>query len=278
LKLTEFGCGSNQLTELDVSKNSALRILNCDFNQLSKLDVTNNAMLVVLSFYSNNITEIDLSNCLNLQNIYCSGNDLKSLNVSKNKDLRSLLCRGNKLETLDISQNPELDDLNCSNNALTSLDVSNNPKLTQLMCYHNHLTSLDITALAKIWTIECGNQISLDETESQILLLTLLDSQESTWKTHKETLWYTDINDNVEIDVVSPIPFMAKATGVSISLSGHFLNISGLASKGTVRIFDFKGRLLVSTQSKNGTARIALQHPGTYVMQAPNVQQTFVIR
>ena len=40
--LTELDCSLNQLTALDVSKNTELWYLNCGFNQLSNLDVDRN--------------------------------------------------------------------------------------------------------------------------------------------------------------------------------------------------------------------------------------------
>ncbi|HBH3160562.1 TPA: cell wall-binding repeat-containing protein, partial [Clostridioides difficile] len=48
--LKELHCSSNELKELDVSKNTKLRNLYCDNNRLEKLDITNNKNLVHYSW------------------------------------------------------------------------------------------------------------------------------------------------------------------------------------------------------------------------------------
>ena len=59
--LTELDCFNNQLTSLDVSKNTALEILYCSDNKLISLDVSKNTALIVLDCSSNNLTSLDLS-------------------------------------------------------------------------------------------------------------------------------------------------------------------------------------------------------------------------
>ena len=68
-------CYENNLSSLDVSKNTALKWLNCDKNNLDSLDVSKNTAL----------TSLD-----------CGGNNLSSLDVSKNKALTrpfQVLCK-----------------------------------------------------------------------------------------------------------------------------------------------------------------------------------------
>ena len=89
-------CDYNQLTSLDVSKNTALRDLYCASNQLTSLDVSGATALIYLD---------------------CSSNQLTSLDVSKNTALRSLNCSSNQLTSLDVSKNTALEYyLNCENN------------------------------------------------------------------------------------------------------------------------------------------------------------------
>ena len=75
--LTHLECSSNQLTSLDVSKNTALTYLSCWENQLTSLDVSKNTALT---------------------NLGCDGNQLTSLDVSKNTALTYLYCDGNKFD------------------------------------------------------------------------------------------------------------------------------------------------------------------------------------
>ena len=113
-------CRNNQLTALDVSRNTALAYLFCNDNQLKVLNVSLNTGLVYLSCYYNQLT---------------------ALNISKNTLLRELFCDGNLLTTLDLSKNTALRRLSCSRNSLTKLDVSRNTELYYLWCVDCHLTT-----------------------------------------------------------------------------------------------------------------------------------------
>ena len=129
-------CYNNQLTKLDVSKNTALVYLDCSQNQLTELDVRQNAAL---------------------WGLFCDGNQLSSLDVSNNTALDRLDCHLNNLTSLDVSQNPELWLLNCSINQLTELDVSKNTNLKSLYCSDNQLTELDLSRNNKIFELEANN-------------------------------------------------------------------------------------------------------------------------
>jgi Leucine-rich repeat (LRR) protein len=114
--LTYLNCLYNQLTSLDLSKNTALTTLYCSWNQLASLDLSKNTALTQLN---------------------CDSNGLTSLDVSKNTALTYLDCYGNGLTSLDLSKNTALIYLDCCDNGLTSLDVSNNTALTYLYCGNN---------------------------------------------------------------------------------------------------------------------------------------------
>ena len=99
--LTKLECTNNQLTALDVSKNTSLTELQCSGNQLTSLDVSKNTAFMVL---------------------ICGGNQLATMDVSKNVALTELQCSDNQLTSLDVSKNT----------ALTYLDCSGNPTITTL--------------------------------------------------------------------------------------------------------------------------------------------------
>ena len=133
-------CSDNQLTTLDVTKNTQLNTLHCSDNQLTSLDVTKNTKLTSFS---------------------CENNLLTSLDVTKNTQLTNLLCENNLLTSLDVTKNTKLDILSCENNQLTSLDVTKNTKLTKLDCYRNQLTSLDVSGNTLLEELYCNvNNIS----------------------------------------------------------------------------------------------------------------------
>ena len=117
-------CWGNQLTSLDVSKNTALTGLDCSYNQLTSLDVSKNTALTGL---------------------HCSYNQLTSLDVSNNTALTYLTCFDNQLTSLDVSNNTALTYLSCFDNQLTSLDVSKCKKIDFLRCVSFSASSSEIT-------------------------------------------------------------------------------------------------------------------------------------
>ena len=143
--LDKLDCKYNNLTRLDVSKNTKLTKLYCESNQLTGLDLSKNTAL----------TELD-----------CALNQLTGLDLSKNTALTVLYCESNHLTSLDLSKNTELTELNCQDNQLTSLDLSKNTALTKLYCALNQLTSLDLSKNTALTVLGCsGNkrQITVDE-------------------------------------------------------------------------------------------------------------------
>ncbi len=104
---------------------TALTYLECDHNQLTTLDVSKNTNLEVLNCGNNQLTQLDLSKNPALYGLYCHNNKLTTLDVSNHTELRTLDCENNGLQVLNVSGCPDLIDLDCRNNELTSLDVSN---------------------------------------------------------------------------------------------------------------------------------------------------------
>ena len=161
IELTRLDCSGNQLTSLDVSKNTALTSLSCSGNQLTSLDVSKNTALWDLYCGGNQLTSLDVSKNTALTSLSCSGNQLTSLDVSKNTALWDLYCGGNQLSSLDVSKNTALWDLYCSGNQLSSLDVSKNTALGVLYCSGNQLSSLDVSGCTALEDLDCReNQLT----------------------------------------------------------------------------------------------------------------------
>ena len=155
--LTQLHCPSNQLTELDVSKNILLTTLQCHDNQLHELDVSSNNSLKMLVCHDNQLSELDVSNNTALEIVSCSYNQLTSLDVSNNTALEWLFCDNNQLAALDVSNNTALTELYCHNNQLTALNVSKNTALMDLDCSDNQLTTLNIGSNSVLDTLQCEN-------------------------------------------------------------------------------------------------------------------------
>ena len=158
--LKDLQCSNSKLQSLDLSQNPNLTQLYCGRNPLTTLDLSKNAKLKVLncSGFANRrtkLTELDLSQNTALESLDCSINELKQLNVSGCTALKKLSCSSNQLTTLDVSKNTNLIKLECSSNLLAVLDVSNNPKLEDLSCDYNSLTLLDLRKNPELEILSC---------------------------------------------------------------------------------------------------------------------------
>ena len=96
--LTELQCNRNQLTSLDVSKSTKLKILQCHNNQLTSIDVSKNTALTKLYCNTNQLTLLDVSQNTKLKYLHCHSNQLTSLDVSKNTALTELRCYQNQIK------------------------------------------------------------------------------------------------------------------------------------------------------------------------------------
>ena len=174
-KLTSLSCSENELTALDVSKNTELTRLYCRSNRLAALDVTQNKNLEELDCESDSLlsymklTKLDVSQNKALKKLNCYGVKMKELNVSGCTALEELDCGGNQLTALDVSQNVKLTRLDCASNQLTALDVSKNPDLKDLYCRNNNLAVLDVSKNSKLESINCEKNgltsLDLDKNE-----------------------------------------------------------------------------------------------------------------
>ncbi len=61
IKLTSLWCSSNQITDLNLNKNSAIRSLRCSDNLLTSLSLSNNTAITELYCSRNQLTSLDLS-------------------------------------------------------------------------------------------------------------------------------------------------------------------------------------------------------------------------
>ena len=203
--LTRLDCSFNQLTSLDMSKNTALTRLDCDFNQLTSIDVSENIALTYLSCYFNQLTSLDMSKNTALTGLSCHINQLTSLDVSKNTALTELYCYSNQLTSLDVSKNTELQDLRCDANQLTSLDVSKNTALRELYCSSNQLTSLNVSKNTALTILDCHqNRIKGDGMDALITSLPIVSSR---------AIMFVIYNENEQNVMTSTQVAAAKAKG-----------------------------------------------------------------
>ena len=154
--LEDLHCDGNNLTKLDISRNTELKTLNCSSNNLTELDVSQNSGLKFLYCDSNHLAVLDVSRNPKMQMLSCSDNPLKELDIRNLPMLISLEVADCELTKLDLSNNPDLMELHCRGNRLTQLDLSHNPFMRRLPCDGNNLTTLDISS--------CPHLLALVET------------------------------------------------------------------------------------------------------------------
>jgi Leucine-rich repeat (LRR) protein len=129
-----------------------LRIIH---NQISSVDLSKNTNLTWVSFWDNKLTSIDVSSLSKLEYFGAGDNDIVTFDVSRNKNLIELdfgntegragygTTRG--VTSIDITHNPNLQQLYMQNNRLTSLNLSGNPMIKGLWVHDNKIESLDCT-------------------------------------------------------------------------------------------------------------------------------------
>ncbi len=155
VSLTALGCGGNQLTNIDVTQNTALIYFYCSNNQLTSIDVTQNLSLTAFHCDNNLLTSIDVTQNISLDDFWCNNNLLSSLNITQNPDLIYLYCSNNPLTSLDVTQNTLLQDIHCISNQLTSLNVTQNTALKWLDCTYNQLISIDLSQNVSLIWLKC---------------------------------------------------------------------------------------------------------------------------
>jgi hypothetical protein len=105
--------------------------LRCANNQLTTLDISKNSSLLYLSLCCNPLTTLDISSNTALEALGVEYNYLATLDVSNNKALKSLGRNGNQLNALDISNNTALGTLE-DPHIDCYLDISNMPSLEEV--------------------------------------------------------------------------------------------------------------------------------------------------
>ncbi|WP_176829909.1 leucine-rich repeat domain-containing protein [Tenacibaculum sp. MAR_2009_124] len=121
IALQNLYADDNNLSNVNLSQNTALELLWIDNNQLTNLDVTLLTGLQDLSIENNQITTIDLSQNPNLMYLGAYNNQLASLDLSSNTNLQEVFCYNNQLTNLNIK--------NGNNANITGFIATGNPNL-----------------------------------------------------------------------------------------------------------------------------------------------------
>ncbi|MBZ0327430.1 MAG: T9SS type A sorting domain-containing protein [Altibacter sp.] len=150
-----LACDYNDITELNLSSNSALLEVSSSHNMIAAVNLTGNPLLRTLSISENAITNVDLSANTDLFFFQCNYCNLNTLDLSNNPALQFLYVQGNAITSLDLSGNPGLFIVNLDNNQLASVDVTGSPLLDFLFCRGNNLQQLDLSNNVNLRRLDC---------------------------------------------------------------------------------------------------------------------------
>ena len=94
-KLISLNCNNNNITSLDLSKNTALLGLLCQYNKLTELDLSQNPKMEAVTANDNEIENIKFNENAPIENIELMNNKLTSL----------VIVNPDKLEFLSLDSN-----------------------------------------------------------------------------------------------------------------------------------------------------------------------------
>ena len=117
-------------------------------NQLTTLDISKNTKLLRLGLHDNQVTAIDLSHQPDLEWLYAPFNQIESIDLSKVPKLKTLDICNNKLTKLDVSMLKNLEVLAINNNDISNLNLSGLMKLTDVGLGNNRLPSVESLKLS----------------------------------------------------------------------------------------------------------------------------------
>jgi hypothetical protein len=176
----------NNIESIDLSKNTVLKELYCargmnmgeSSKEMTELNVSANVLLEVLDCSTNNLTGLDVSTNALLKVLNCSTNNLTMIDITKNPQIRELDISENNISFLNLTKNSELRKLNASNTRVSFLDVKNTKVDTLYCCSQpGYLQTIDAKGSRTLKLLECNFAEKLDISESSIETVVFRDTK-----------------------------------------------------------------------------------------------------
>ena len=196
------------LSQLDLTNNPRLRILNASENGIEALDLSSNPLLESLRIGYNRLTTLDLTHNPNLRTVIAGSgssfaiasgafmqitelnlshlNNLEILTFSGNQNLTSVIMPANPQALRNVTANsvrnltdftvngaPNFTGFTALNSDFTTLTFTNNPALTSINASGNPVSSIDLTGSDNITSI---NLFGASLTALDVSSLTNLES------------------------------------------------------------------------------------------------------
>lgn len=215
--LTRFNAGDNNITEVDLSQNTALELIGLSLNELTTLDLSNNMNLKTLYLDYAGFSEIIFPDNQILEDIRIRYNNLSSIDLSTNNpNLKLLLISFNDFTEFDPSPWPTLTNFENSGNPMNNIDLSGNLDLKTLLLRYNNLTFTDLdlrdfTELEVVAVTQSPNLERLDvsnspnfkslfaESSSNLVAINIANGNNA-------NLEYMAVNDNMRLECVQVDP------------------------------------------------------------------------
>lgn len=147
INLIELDAANNQISSIDLSKNTLLEKLFIANNQLSEINLSNNLKLKNVDVGKNSLTELNIHQLVDLETLSCYKNQLTKINLYSNKNLNVFIANENQLKNVNIRENKNLFWIDVDDNSLESLTVKNdnNTKITTFSATGNpNLTCIEV--------------------------------------------------------------------------------------------------------------------------------------
>ncbi|WP_397444971.1 leucine-rich repeat protein [Polaribacter sp. R77954] len=145
--LIDLSVKNNNLSQIDISQNKQLEVINLENNELSNIDFSNNFSLKNVNVGDNQITALDVYFLTDLESLQCYKNQITTINLVSNTKLLAFVANENQLQIVDVRANTNLVWLDVDDNDLVSLTVKNhnNTKITQFSATGNsNLTCIEV--------------------------------------------------------------------------------------------------------------------------------------
>ena len=217
-KLETLIANKNNISTVDVSKNTELKELNLSNNNLQALNVKQNKKLETLQVdFNSRLTALDVTENIQLSELNCANCKLSAVNVSKNTKLTKLSCGSNyNVTKLDVSACELLTELYCQNNKIATLDLTHNEELVKVQCNNNLLQTLYVTTCEdlvdlfcsdnKLPALDVSNNVALEKFECHNNLLTSLNVKNNTLLTDLRfdgnKIVSIDLSDNDDLETL----------------------------------------------------------------------------
>ncbi|MDP9957317.1 hypothetical protein J2X97_002986 [Epilithonimonas hungarica] len=275
--ITSLSFTQNQVTNLDISKNTSLIYLDCSVNQLTSLDISKNIALKNLFCFNNQLTNLDVTKNINLTQLATYKNPLTMLDVTKNYALQTLICYENQLATLDVSKNLALKELYCYRNQIISLELNNNLQLTKLSCDENKLEFLDLsknTALTDVWcdqnlirilNLKNGQNpkiINLDATNNGNETCIIVDNVANAYS---YSGWKKDATAGYDLYCTLAVNETSKKEIILFPNPARD-NLTFSEEASNIKITDLSGKIVKQISNSEKTINISKLEKGTYII------------